>query len=136
MKGEASIRLHNKQLRLRSIVPLKIVTEDYGSQTFVITPQNSAVTTLIVKKGWTISGSFVEASGNQFTFAIYAPDGYTYVFQKSGSSSGTFSFVSESGGSYRVYMFNPASSGFLGMGVGPTITVTLQAKQTGVTTVI
>jgi len=116
------------------VIPLKTVIEDYGSQNFTIKPQKFGTTTLIAKKGWTVSGSY--SSNNIVSFYIYAPDGKTTIFSKAGASSGTFSFIADVDGSYEVSMFNPASAGFFGLGAGPTITVTLQAKQTGTTTIL
>lgn len=94
-------------------------------QDYTIRSHDSATTSLIAKIGWTISGSYSEAKNNPFSFYIYAPDGKTAIFTKTGSSIGTFSFIADVDGSYKIYMFNP-SSGFSGSEAEPTITVTLR----------
>ena len=114
-----------------SLVILKTVpipvTEDFGSQHFTIGPYNNvAVTTLIVKKGWTVSGSYSEANGIQLDFEIYTPNG-KILFAKTNVPDGTFSFVSETGGSYIIKIHN-----YLNL----NITVTLEAKQSSSKTVI
>lgn len=108
-------------------VPLKTVTEDYGSKSFTLSPYESwATTTLNAKKGGTISGSFSESKGNQVSFSITTNNAVPTTVYQVTASSGSFSFTSDTDQSYIVYMRNPT--------FGTTITVTLQAKQTTMTT--
>lgn len=112
-------------------VPLKTVTEDYGSQTFVVrySSYDYSSTTFIAKKGWTVSGSYSASDNVQISF--YIMQNKTTVYEKTGASSGSFSFVADIDGSYIVkMMYNQYISG------KSSITVTLQAKQTGMTTFI
>ncbi len=105
-------------------IPLKTVTEDYGTQRFTISYE--ATTTLTANKGWTVSGSYSASDNTQVSFFIYAPDG-KIIYEKTGASSGSFSFIADVTGGYKVKMR------YYGIW---TITVTLEARQTTKTTII
>ena len=114
-------------------VPLKTITEDYGSQNFVapysIFGNNYASTTLIVKKGWTISGSY--SSLDNVPISFYILQNQTTVFEKTGSSSGSFSFLVNSDGNCLIkIIYTQYISG------KNSVPVTLQAKQSSTTTFI
>lgn len=112
-------------------VPLKTVIEDYGSQTFTVrySSYDYSSTTFIAKKGWTVSGSYSTLDNVQISF--YIMQNKTTIYEKTGASSGSFSFVANIDGSYIVkMMYTQYVSG------KSSITVTVQAKQTGTTTFI
>lgn len=108
-------------------VPLKTVTEDYGSQSFTISYK--ATTTLTANKDWTVSGSYSASQDCKISFKIYSPDGKTTIYEKTGASSGSFSFIADVTGGYKVEMiysgYNPYQT-----------TVILEAIQTIKTTII
>jgi len=111
-------------------VPLIPVTEDFGSQTFIMDGWDDCVTTFVVKKGWTLAGSYTSScEGGLEKFPIVkinAPDD-TLVWEKSGGSLGEFAFVSDTGGSYRVHMRNQ---------YGYEMTIILTAEQRGRVTLL
>jgi len=110
-------------------VPLIPVAEDFGSQTFVMDDWNDdCLTTFVVKKGWTLAGSYTREIGHaEFPrVKIHAPDD-TVVWEQSGTLSGEFVFASDTGGSYRVHMENPSWD---------VMTMTLTAEQRGRVTLL
>lgn len=108
-----------------TIIPLVPVKESFDTQTFRISLNFSASTTLTVKNGWTVSGSY--SAEYEVSFYIYTPDEDTIIFEKTGASSGTFKFIAETAGGYKIRIMAPTAS---------RITVTLESEQTGAIPII
>ncbi len=118
-------------------IPLISVTEEISTQIYTIEWDDYAVTTFIVKKGWTLSFSYTsdceyysyeEYEGNTYpTIKILGPDD-SIVWEQSSTSESEFILLSESGGSYNVYMYNTDTFWYN--------TITITAKQTGKITII
>ena len=108
-------------------VPLIPVKEEYGWQTFELGLYDTATTTFIVNEGWTLSLSYSASDNVVITFRVLAPDGESVIYEKSSSISGSFNFIANIGGSYKATM----TRGWGGWGEPSTITVSVDAKQTG-----
>ena len=120
-------------------VPLLSIAEEIRTHTYPIEWDNYAVSTFIVKKGWTLSVSYTsdcehasseECEGNEYpTIKILGPDD-SIVWEQTNTSESEFILLSESGGSYNVYMYNTETFW------DNTITITITANQTGKITII
>jgi hypothetical protein len=120
-------------------VPLKYESKRY-SETLTVEPQQTESRWFIVPEGYSASGTYSESSGNsaEVSVTFTTPSsllGYR-LFHKEGSS-GSFSFDAQENvidNRYTLSVKNPASSGFFGIGKGPTITVTVEFTVSGYTT--
>jgi hypothetical protein len=120
-------------------VPFLPVTEEISSQTYLVERHDYAVTTLIVKKGWTLSLSYTsgceqyanqECEGDVYpTIKILGPD-KSIVWEQSGTSESELTLLSELGGNYSIYLHNTETFWY------NTITITVNAYQTGKVTII
>lgn len=120
-------------------VPLKYEEEHYYSFV-VLQPQQTDSAWFIVPKGHTIDGSYWTSSDNPTVVQISYRSPNTsqnltaYVDE---SYQGSFLIVANADAIDDKYTFNfenPASQGVLGVGSGPTITVTFSFKIYGMTT--
>ena len=79
------------------------------SQTLSVGRNGYSYTTLNVREQATVTGTYSRSpttGATGFVIWIYAPDLETIMFLESGSASGSFRFVADISGSYRVKVFN------------------------------
>lgn len=115
-------------------VPLIPATEKYTPESFTISAGDYAVTTLTTREGWTVSGSYLASDNKEINFMIVENivdienvEEEDVVYVKTHSASGTFNFIAQGGVYTAIIGFSGYSS--------EIVVVTLEAKQTGKTTI-